>query len=162
MPALKSAIGATFTALLIAAAPLPAFAGAAQDATLAKYVGTWSGSGALTGAEAGNITCKLTFKKSASKLTYSGRCSYSGGPGSSTFNGNISYNDSTGKYVAKSGGKSFNGSVSGGSIVFNMSQSDMRGTFASTLTLGTNIKFAVKVTTQDGDTSAGNVSFSKS
>ena len=161
MPALKSAIGATCAALLIAASPLPAFAGAAQDATLAKYVGTWSGSGALTGAEAGNITCKLTFKKSAAKLTYSGRCSYSGGPGSSTFNGNISYNDSTGKYVAKSGGKSFNGSVSGGSIVFNMSQSDMRGTFASTLTLGSNIKFAVKVTTQDGDTSAGSVSFSK-
>src|SRR5690349_15535934 len=126
MSALKSAIGAGFAALLLAAAPLPAFAGAAQDAVLAKYVGTWSGSGALTGAEAGNITCKLTFKQSASKLTYSGRCSYSGGPGSSTFNGNITYNDSTGKYVAKSGGKSFNGSQSGGAIVFNMSQSDMR------------------------------------
>lgn len=161
MPALKSAIGATFAALLIATAPLPAFAGAAQDAVLAKYVGTWSGTGALTGAESGNITCKLTFKQSSTKLTYSGRCSYSGGPGSSTFNGNISYNDGTGKYVAKSGGKSFNGSISGGAIVFNMSQSDMRGTFASTLTLGTNIKFAVKVTTKDGDASAGSVSFSK-
>lgn len=164
MSLVKYAVGAALAVLLAVAAPLPAYAGPAEVAVLEGYVGTWKGTGPLTGAETGTVTCRMTFKLSSSKLSYTGRCSYTGGASSQSFNGTLSYNDSKNRYEAKSGGKTFVGSASGDGVVFSMNQSTSRGTFNSTLSLnGNSISFDVSATEKSsGDTTTSSVKFARS
>ena len=54
---------------------LPAVAGPAENALLAKYAGDWRGTGKVTGPDPGTVVCRISLKAGSSgKLTYSGRC----------------------------------------------------------------------------------------
>src|SRR4029079_17870934 len=96
------------TALMAVAmlfAPMsPAWAGDAEKAFLAQFVGTWTGNGKLTGASEGDLTCKLVFKANGAKVNYTGRCTVTDLPSQST-SGTLSYNEAKKQYEVRSGGK---------------------------------------------------------
>ena len=87
-------LGAAFAALLLVPATAPAIAGPNETAFLERLVGTWKGTGKISGPEGGNVSCRLTFKPSGARLNYSGRCALSGGSGAQSFTGSIRFNDS--------------------------------------------------------------------
>ena len=112
------------TAALLAFATLmsaaPAYAGKAEDAFLAKLVGVWSGSGTLTGDETGTVDCTMTIRSRSDGVSFRGKCdAVEFGPQS--FSGNVGYNDTAGRYEAKSpGGDITLGVKSGNAVVFTI------------------------------------------
>lgn len=125
------------------ASPAPLAAAEADVALLMSFAGSWQGKGKLSGAEEGNVICRMTMKPSGEKLRYNGRCTLDG-QGSQSFQGTIQFNDDTKRYEAKSGGSPVvEGKKSGGGIVFSFSDSDARGSMSSTMSLtGSTIRFA--------------------
>jgi hypothetical protein len=98
--------------------PLPAFAGASEDAFLGRLVGIWAGKGTLTGAETGEIVCKSTIRNRTDGINFSVQCDV---PefGTQRFSGAVSYNDAEGRYEAKSpGGEITIGTKSGNAVIF--------------------------------------------
>ena len=146
---------------------LPALAGPAETALLAKYEGTWKGKGTVSGPNPGTVVCRLTFKTATSgKLNYSGRCSF--GAGGTSFSGAMIYNDTKGRFESVSSSTGFSattiGKKQGGGIVFVMTPTDTTyGTASSTMTLGTSsIKLSFKLVDKKGQTTASSISFAKS
>lgn len=147
---------------------LPAVAGPAESALLAKYAGEWRGAGKVTGPDSGTVVCRLSFKSATTgRLSYTGRCSFSGS-GAASFRGTLSYNDAKRQYEAASSAQGVSsttiGRKQGGGIVFAASGMDTRyGTASSTMTLGgSTIKLSFKLVDNKGETSASSISFSKS
>lgn len=147
---------------------VPALAGPAENALLAKYAGEWKGTGKVTGPDPGTVVCRITFKPTpAGKLTYNGRCTYSG-QGTASFRGTMLYNDATRRYEASSSAQGVStttiGKKQGGGIVFAASGMDTRyGTASSVMTLAGNaIKLSFKLVDKDGATTASSISFSRS
>ena len=98
--------------------PLPALAGASEDAFLARLVGKWSGKGTITGAEAGELTCTSTIRAVSAGINYRVKCEV---PefGTQNFSGTVSYNDAEKRYEAKSPtGEVTIGTKSGNAVVF--------------------------------------------
>lgn len=113
-----------------------AIAGDKEDAFLAKLVGQWSGKGALSGAETGNLVCTSTIRAVKAGINYKVSCDV---PefGDQNFSGTVSYNDDKGQYEAKSpGGTITVGTKSGSAVIFNVK---MKG-----LAVGTSV---MKLTT---------------
>jgi hypothetical protein len=105
-------------AFALALAPLPALAGAAEDAYLAKLVGLWTGAGKLTGGETAAINCRLTVRQVSAGVNFAAKCDVEDLP-AQNFSGVISYNDGTKKYEAKSpGGDITIGTRSGSTLTF--------------------------------------------
>lgn len=105
-------------ALAVILAPLPAMAGAAEDAYLAKLVGIWTGSGKLTGGETATVDCRLTVRQVSSGVNFAAKCDVSDLP-DQNFSGVISYNDAKKQYEAKSaGGEITVGTKSGSTLTF--------------------------------------------
>lgn len=105
--------------LAISLAPLPALAGASEDAFLAKLVGKWSGKGTLTGLDKGELVCTSTIREVSTGVRFSVKCDV---PefGPQNFSGTVSYNDAEGRYEAKSaGGEITIGTKSGNAVIFN-------------------------------------------
>lgn len=147
---------------------LPATAGPAENAVLAKYAGDWRGTGKVVGPDPGTVVCRISFKAStAGKLSYSGRCSF-GGSGAASFRGTMIYNDAKKRYEATSSAQGVStttvGKKVGGTIVFAASGTDTRyGTASSVMTLsGSSIKLAFKLVDKKGETTASAISFKKS
>ena len=138
---LSSAIAAT-----LILTPLPAFAGTAEDAFLARLVGIWSGSGTVTGGETGDVTCRATLRQRTDGINFSVKCDV---PefGAQNFSGIIAYNDKDGRYEARSnGGEITVGTKSGNAVVFDakmkgmaVGNSVMKIT-TSRITVDTNVK----------------------
>ena len=108
---------AVATALVLT--PLPALAGASEDAFLARLVGIWSGKGTLTGGETGEIDCRATVRNRSDGINFSVKCDV---PefGPQNFSGAVSYNDAEGRYEAKSpSGEVTIGTKSGNAVIFN-------------------------------------------
>lgn len=106
-------------AATLALMPLPALAGASEDAFLARLVGMWSGKGTLTGGETGEIDCRATVRNRSDGINFSVKCDV---PefGAQNFSGAVSYNDAEGRYEAKSpSGEVTVGTKSGNAVVFN-------------------------------------------
>lgn len=147
---------------------LPAVAGPAENALLAKYEGNWRGSGKVTGPDPGTVVCRLTFKAaSAGKLTYSGRCSF-GGAGAASFRGSMVYNDATKRFEASSSAQGASsttfGKRAGSTIVFaSAGVKTSHGIASSVMTLsGSSIKLAFTLVDRKGQTTASAISFKKS
>lgn len=157
---------ASILAALAVAATLgiaPASAGPAENAFLAKVAGTWTGNGKLTGAEAGPIACKIVFKASGAKLTYTGRCNVQD-LGAQAFSGSISYNDAAKRYEARSGTTTVAGTKSGSSLVFTTKARTIAGNATSTMTISASrivVDFTV-VAARTSEKSASKITFSKS
>jgi hypothetical protein len=126
--------------------PLPALAGASEDAFLARLVGIWTGKGKLTGGETGEINCRSTIRNRSDGINFSVKCDV---PefGPQNFSGAVSYNDAEGRYEAKSpSGEVTIGTKSGNAVIFNakmkgiaVGTSVMKLT-ASRIVVDTNVK----------------------
>ena len=155
-------LGAAFAALLLVPATAPAIAGPNETAFLERLVGTWKGTGKISGPEGGNVSCRLTFKPSGARLNYSGRCALSGGSGAQSFTGSIRFNDSSGKFESSSAGKTVAGTKSGNNLVFTTQQTDMRGTGTSTMTLSArNIQVKFDLVNKKGEVHRGTIPFTR-
>lgn len=154
---------AAIVATLLVPVAAPAFAGPAEEKYLASLVGTWTGKGKITGAQAGSVSCRLTVKPSSGKLNFNGRCTYSGSSTPQSFSGSIRYNDDKGVYESTSMGKSVAGKKSGSTLSFTTSAKDMRGNMSSTMSLSpskASVAFQI-VDSQTKKPSKGSVSFTK-
>ena len=161
---LKVLTVATALALPVA---LPAWAGPAENAVLAKYAGEWRGTGKVTGPDPGTVVCRITFKSAASgKLSYTGRCSFAG-TGAASFRGTMLYNDARKRYEASSSAQGVAattiGKKQGGGIVFATEGMQTRyGTASSVMTLaGNSIKLNFKLVDEKGETTASSITFQK-
>ena len=158
---------ALVSALALPAA-LPASAGDAENAVLAKYAGDWRGTGKVVGPDPGTVVCRLSFKAStAGKLSYSGRCSF-GGSGAASFRGTMIYNEAKNRYEASSSAQGASattvGKKVGSTIVFaSAGMKTSYGTASSVMTLsGSSIKLAFTLVDKKGQTTASAISFKKS
>jgi hypothetical protein len=112
-----------FGILAVAAATMlwvtPAFAGAAENAFLAKLVGTWTGTGTVTGTESATLACKLTYKANGDRVRFSGRCTAKGleAPPQS-FSGTMFYDDKSKQYLATGNGQTAAGVKTAGGVTF--------------------------------------------
>lgn len=106
-------------ATALALTPLPALAGASENAFLGRLVGIWNGKGTLTGGETGELSCRATIRQRSEGINFSVKCDV---PefGAQNFSGIVSYNDAAGRYEATSaGGEVTVGTKSGNAVVFN-------------------------------------------
>lgn len=106
-------------ATALALTPLPALAGASENAFLGRLVGIWNGKGTLTGGETGELSCRATIRQRSEGINFSVKCDV---PefGAQNFSGIVSYNDAAGRYEATSpGGEVTAGTKSGNAVVFN-------------------------------------------
>jgi hypothetical protein len=160
----KNFARAAVLATLLVPVAAPAMAGPNETAYLQRLVGTWNGKGKISGEDGGNVTCRLTIKPSGERLNFTGRCALSGGSGSQSFSGRISYDDKQGVYVSSSQGKSVPGKKSGNTLTFATTMSDMRGKGSTTMSLSPGgIKVQFKVTqSRSGEVNQGTIPFTKS
>lgn len=84
------------TSMSIAA---PALAAQADIELLHSYVGSWTGTGVLTGASSETVRCRLDLTRgNQEKVNYSGRCAIAGSPLS--VNGTLAYVEASRRYEA--------------------------------------------------------------
>lgn len=121
----------------LALGPLPAMAGPAEDAFLAKLVGSWSGSGALTGAETGTLNCTLAVKSGRKGIAFSGRCKAQD-LGAQSFSGIISYNEAERRYEAAGNGEVSIGVKSGSAVTFTSKIRNIAGSGTSVMKVTTS------------------------
>ena len=164
---LPSSLKVLFLApVFLAPLSLPALAGQAEKALLAKYDGAWRGVGEVKGPDPGKVVCRLTFKAMDSgALSYSGRCSF--GAGGTTFRGAMFYNDAKGRFESQSTAQGMNvtttGKKSGSSITFSSAGMETKyGTASSTFQLAGNaIKLSFKLLDKKGRSTTSAVSFAR-
>jgi hypothetical protein len=113
-------------AAIVASTTLPALAGPEMD-LLKTYIGTWKGTGTVSGSQAQPVTCRMALTKgNGDKLNYNGRCSLAGAQ--LAVYGTIAWIDAKHHFEAAmtSGIGGFNGVAvgqrSGGNIVFDLQQ----------------------------------------
>jgi hypothetical protein len=154
---------ALLAALLFTLPAAPALAAPADIELLQSYAGSWRGTGELTGPDTGSVRCRLTFRTSGEKLSFSGRCTVAG-TGTRGFTGVISFNDQTGRYEASSSDGTVVGRKSGRTITFNMSDTTTQGEVTSSMSLrGNEIRVDFQLTDDDtGEVSGSRVTFTRS
>ena len=144
---------------------LPALAGSAENAILAKYAGNWRGTGEVKGPDPGSVVCRLSFKPTDSgALSYSGRCSF--GAGGYSFRGAMAYDDAKNRFFSQSTVQgeqvSTTGKRSGNTITFSSSTTTRYGDAASSFALAGNaIKLRFKLVAKKGRTTSSSISFAK-
>jgi hypothetical protein len=157
----RSLASIAVTAALVAFSAAPAFAGAAENAFLSKLAGTWSGSGKVTGAQAGAVDCKLELKPSGARLNFSGRCNAQD-LGSQSFSGSMTYNDATKHYEARSSGGTAIGVKKGGGVMFTTKMNTIAGSGTTVMSLtASRITIDFNLTDPDGGKSKSHIIFSK-
>jgi hypothetical protein len=147
---------------LTASSAIPALAGPAETAFLAKLAGVWTGSGKITGGETGAVSCKLTFK-GTDKINFSGVCD-AGEFGPQSYSGVLTYDEKAKQYQARSNGQTVAGVKSGASIVFKSKMKSLAGTGDSVMKMSAKaIVIDVDILRSDtGDHMASHITFAKS
>ena len=149
------------TAAVASLIALPAYAGPAEDAFLAKLTGTWTGAGTVTGEDQGTVACTLSFKPAPTGEKFSGKCVAKGLTGGQTFSGTISYNDKTKRYEAGGNGQTSVGVKSGSSVVFTSAlKGIVTGTTVMKVSTG-KILIDATIDRGRGKTSKSHVTFTK-
>jgi len=134
----RTSLIAGVVAIALCAAAGPAFAGPAEDAFLAKLVGSWTGGGSIKGGVNGAMTCTLKFRATSAGVHYSGNCDVED-VGGQSFSGDLSYSDKTHQYQAVSvGGDVVVGVKHGGGVSFVGKLHGLAGTGTSTMTVTAN------------------------
>lgn len=162
--------GMIATSLMMAA---PAQAAKADVELLHSYIGNWTGSGVLTGAESETVRCRLTLSPgNQDKVNYNGRCAMAGT--NLSVNGTLAYVDSARRFEAamtSNAGFSPDNAVGrrqGDGVLFNLRESgqdedgnDMTIT-ASIALQGGRINVELNVVFNDsGDTLRASVPFTR-
>lgn len=151
--------------VFLAPLSLPAVAGPAESALLAKYAGNWRGTGEVTGPNAGSVVCRLSFKPlEEGAVSYSGRCSF--GAGGYSFRGAMAYDDARKRFFSQSSvqGEQVNttGKKSGNTITFASSIETQHGNASSIFALAGNaIKLSFKLVDKKGRTTTSAINFAK-
>ncbi|MEO6394535.1 MAG: hypothetical protein ABIO40_01320 [Devosia sp.] len=154
-------VRAILAVAVLAFGAFTATAGTAETAFLAKYVGSWTGSGKMTGAETGPISCRLTFKQSGAKVNYAGRCNFKD-MGAQSFTGTLSYNDAKARYESRANGKTVIGTRQGNALTFVSSIRTMEGSGTSAMTLGPNtLTIDTTIKSSKGETAKVKMTFKK-
>ena len=158
---------------ILGSSSLPALAAQSDIDALSKYLGTYTGKGTVTGAQAQSVSCKMQLSSgNGGKLNYTGRCELGGAQLSVT--GTIAYSDTNHRYeaVMNSGIGGFRGVAigqrKGDQIVFDLHQraDDNEGndiTIASTVVLdnkGLSVDFHA-VFNQSGDKVDAKIPFTR-
>lgn len=144
---------------------LPALAGSAENALLAKYAGSWRGTGEVTGPNAGSVVCRLSFKPTdTGAVSYTGRCSF--GAGGYSFRGAMAYDDAKKRFYSQSSvqGEQVNttGKRSGNTITFSSTTKTQYGDAASSFSLAGNaIKLSFKLVDKKGRATTSAINFVK-
>ena len=135
--------------------PLPALAGASEDAFLARLVGAWRGAGTLSGSETGKLTCTSTIRNVSTGINFRVKCDV---PefGAQNFSGMVSYNDAESRYEAKSsGGEVTIGTKSGNAVIF---KAKMKGIATGTSVMKlTTTRITVDTTVKRPGSSSGEI-----
>jgi hypothetical protein len=161
-PPMLRTILALLAALAFTLPVAPAVAAPADVELLQSYAGSWRGTGELTGPDSGSVRCRLTFRPSGEKLSFSGRCTVAG-TGTRSFSGVMSFNEATGRYEASSSDGTVVGRKSGRTITFNMSDTTTQGEVTSSMSLrGNEIRVDFELTDRNGEVSGSRVTFTRS
>ena len=161
MTALFRFARAILAVAVLAFSAFPVTAGPTETAFLAKYVGSWTGSGKMTGAETGTISCRLTFKQNGAKVNYSGRCNFKD-MGAQSFTGTLSYNDAKARYESRSNGKTVIGTRKGNALTFVSNIRTMEGSGTSAMTLSPNaLTIDTTIKSSKGETAKVKMTFKK-
>ncbi len=133
---------------------------------LEQFAGNWTGSGQVTGAESGAVTCRLQFVHgNDGKLRYNGRCSFTQGTGS--FAGTLAYDAAAKRYVAVGSGQGVKveavGKMRGSAIVFDSGKmSTEYGEAKSVLSLAPGrIELSFEMVDTKGEKTSAAVALSK-
>ncbi|MEQ1770425.1 MAG: hypothetical protein ABL879_11355 [Devosia sp.] len=158
---IRATVAAALAAVMLATSVLPASAGTAETAYLTKFVGSWNGSGKLTGVETGTVTCKLVFKMNGAKLNYSGRCNFKD-MGAQSFSGSLASTASSKQYESRSNGRSAVGQKNGNTLTFTNTLRTVQGSGTTTMSLSPS-SLTMNTTLKDskGQTSKVRLSFKK-
>ncbi|HEX4297179.1 MAG TPA: hypothetical protein VHZ56_04085 [Devosia sp.] len=152
---------ACLAAALVALTAAPVFAGPSESSFLSRLVGSWSGSGNLTGAEDGPVSCRIDFHGSAGKVVYQGRCNIQD-MGAQSFAGGITYDDASHRFLNRSSQGTITGIYRGGSLTFTTKAQSDRGRSYSVMTLSpSRISIDFTILDSSGDKTRAHISFSK-
>jgi hypothetical protein len=146
---------------LVALSAAPAFAGPAENAFLSKLAGNWSGSGKLTGTQAGAVSCKLELKPNGARLNFTGRCDAQD-LGAQSFSGSMTYNDAARRYEARSSSGTAIGVKKGNSVMFTTRMNTIAGTGSTVMSLtASRITIDFNLTDPQRGKSKAHIVFSK-
>jgi hypothetical protein len=155
-------LAAAMLAMATLSVSAPVSAGPDQTAFLNKFVGSWTGTGRLTGAYTASLTCKLAFKATGAKVNYTGRCTLTDLPSQST-SGSLSYNDSAKQYEVRASGKTIVATRNGSTLSFSISQKSIQGSITTNMSISpTAISVTAVLIDNDGKKSNTRMSFTKS
>ena len=160
----KAFLTAALFGLASIATPATVWAGPSETQYLQSIAGSWNGRAEVTGDDGGTMTCRMSFKPSGKRLNYNGRCTLSGGSGSQSFSGRITYNDRKGVFESTSRGRTVVGQKNGSTLVFTTSVNDTRSRGTSVMRLspgGVSVSFDM-VNKRNGERSQGSIPFSRS
>jgi hypothetical protein len=150
---------------LLAPLSLPALAGQAENALLAKYAGNWRGTGDVTGPDPGSVVCRLSFTPAESgAISYSGRCSF--GAGGYSFRGAMAYDDAKNRFFSQSTVQgetvSTTGKRSGNTVTFASTMQTRYGDATSSFQLAGNaIKLSFKLVDKKGRSTTSAITFDR-
>lgn len=164
MRSAKILVAVAAFALASLTAPAVVTAGPGETQFLQSLAGSWNGQAEVAGEDGGTMTCRMSFRPSGDRLNYNGRCTMSGGSGSQSFSGRISYNDRKGVFESTSRGRTVAGQKSGSTLVFTSSVNDMRSRGTSTMRISpgaVSVSFDM-VNKRNGERSSGSIPFSRS
>jgi hypothetical protein len=158
----RKATLAAAAAAMLALTALPAAAGPAETAFLAKLSNTWSGKGSLQGANSGPIACKIVITSGTKSSKFQGRCNIPD-MAQQAFSGSISYNDKTKQYESRSASGTVPGIRRGDKLVFRTSSRNLAGNSTSTMTISPSslvVDFAL-VESKTGEKTTSRITFSR-
>lgn len=116
----------------------------------------------MTGSTEADLTCKLVFKASGSKVNYTGRCTVTDLPSQST-SGSLTYNDSKKTYEVRSGRKTTTAKKTGNTLTFSLISKSIQGKATTTMALNpSSITVEAILLDNDGQTSKTRMTLKKS
>ena len=150
------------TAALMVLSAAPAFAGPTETAFLQKLGASWTGKGKLTGAQTGQVSCRIVITAKGQSAKYQGRCTIPD-LAAQAFNGSITYNDKLKRYESRTMNGVVPGIKRGSSLVFTDSRRSMQGTSYSQMTISaSSLVVTFTLVDKDGEKTKSTVSFTKS
>jgi hypothetical protein len=157
----RSAVLSVIVAAFLTLSTAPAFAGPAESAFLQKLTASWTGKGKLSGAQTGQILCRIVVTGGSQSVKYQGRCTIPD-MAAQAFNGAITYNDKLKRYESRTMNGVIPGIKRGNSLVFTEKNKSMQGTAYSQMTISpTNLVTTFTLVDSKGQKTTSTITFSK-
>jgi hypothetical protein len=162
MQMLRTIMISAATAAMLALTAAPVLAGPAETAFLQKLTANWTGKGKLTGAQSGQVLCRLVITGGSQNVKYQGRCTIPD-MAARAFSGSITYNDKLGRYESRTMGGTVAGIKRGNSLVFTDKSTSMEGTSYSQMTISpSSLVMSFTLIDKKGEKTTSAITFTKS